>query len=183
VTAQNPSDFEYLFAISTNQIPSYNPNDVPLNDNATAIINSVAKTLAGVPDACSLGVFGYAGVEAESHSGSNGFVGYMGSYETQTGMSNNLLIDGGNNSGGGGFAIGKNSAEGLVFLPAFAGGKGGLVAGYSNEGLSVGLYGGTPLGSGTSVGKGQGTLAPAAGGGAYVTISTTGGCQRRRQGH
>jgi hypothetical protein len=169
---------EYWFTISTNQIPAYNPNavDVPLNDNANAIIKSVSKTLAGVPDACSLGVFVYAGAEAEKEeSSANGFVGYLGSYDTQAGGSNNLLLDGGNDSAGGGGALGRNSVEGLVFLPAFAGGKAGFVAGFSNEGLSFGLYGGGPLR--------KGTVAPAVGVGVYATISTMGGCQRRQQGH
>jgi len=36
-TAKNPSDLEYAWTISTNEIPRYDPNDVPLPDNARRI--------------------------------------------------------------------------------------------------------------------------------------------------
>jgi len=36
-TAKNPSDVEYAWTISTNEIPRYDPNDVPLPDNARRI--------------------------------------------------------------------------------------------------------------------------------------------------
>jgi uncharacterized protein RhaS with RHS repeats len=52
------------------------PRDVPLNANARSIITKVAKQTGSLPDICSGGAFGYAGVEGEKGS-TSGFVGPM----------------------------------------------------------------------------------------------------------
>jgi RHS repeat-associated protein len=50
---KNPSNFDYLWTISTHEIPRYDPNDLPLNDNAKRIF-----TLAYYRSAHDLGCVG-----------------------------------------------------------------------------------------------------------------------------
>jgi RHS repeat-associated protein len=54
VTGQNPSDLEYWTTISTHEIPSYDPNDLPLDDRARTII-----TLTSIRSSHDLACLGY----------------------------------------------------------------------------------------------------------------------------
>ena len=81
---------------------------------------------------CSEGVFGYAGAQQD------GFAGYLGNADTQSGFSNDFLVEMKNR----GFAVGGEGAEGIYFAPfsKFAGG----LFGVSKAGTTVGAYVGTP---------------------------------------
>ncbi|MGC1657881.1 MAG: RHS repeat-associated core domain-containing protein, partial [Candidatus Acidiferrales bacterium] len=129
---------------------------------ATAIAN-------GLPAVCGAGAFVYSGVEGNLF-GAHGFAGTIDEYDTRSGFSSGTLFE----AGGG---------EGLV------GGGGRIVSGSGNTNL---LYGGfgveTPV-AGASAGVvgfpsgggvfGEASLGPfAAGGGAYVNITTAGSCQQ-----
>jgi hypothetical protein len=129
------------------------------------LVQGVARDTAGFPDVCSGGDFVYAGVQGKVGSG-HGFAGYLGNYDSKEGWSNNGLVEGSKGNASVGAAAGSKGAEGLVFIP-FAEAGGGLV-GVSKNGLSIGGYAGTPE-----------SLPVGAGGGAYFTISSTGGCAHR----
>lgn len=131
----------------------------------TAMVKGVARDTAGFPDVCSGGAFVYAGVQGKVGSG-HGFAGYLGNYDSEEGWSNNGLIEGSKGNASAGAAAGSKGAEGLAFIP-FAEAGGGLV-GVSKNGLSLGGYAGTPE-----------TVPVGAGGGAYFTISSMGGCAHR----
>jgi RHS repeat-associated protein len=139
--------------------------DLPQNQRIQQLVQGVARDTAGFPDVCSGGAFVYAGVQGKVGSG-HGFAGYLGNYDSKEGWSNNGLVEGSKGNASAGAAAGSKGAEGLVFIP-FAEAGGGLV-GVSKNGLSVGGYAGTPE-----------SVPVGAGGGAYFTISTMGGCAHR----
>jgi RHS repeat-associated protein len=142
----------------------------PDQQQVTSVVQGIAANTAGFPNICSGGAFAYAGVQGplgkKGGHGPHGFIGYLGNYDSKEGSSNNLLVEGSKGNASGGVARGSKGTEGLVFLPFFEAG-GGLL-GFSKNGLSVGVYIGTP----------ENFLA-AAGGGGYLNISTMGGCRGR----
>jgi RHS repeat-associated protein len=165
VTGQNPSDLEYWTTISTHEIPRYDPNDLPLDDGANAIIHKVFDNIAGFPAICSGGTFGYLGVQGSlGKTGKHGFAGGLGSMDSRSGGSVSALGEVSGNSAGGAAASGKQGTEGLVFVP-FAEAAGGL-AGVSKDGLALGVYVGTPE-----------RFPVGGGGGAYVNVTTLKSCQ------
>ncbi len=60
VYGQNPSELEYLYTITVNQIPPYTENDVPLNPYAQKVVTQLGRML---PTLCGAGAFAYAGKE------------------------------------------------------------------------------------------------------------------------
>ena len=108
------------------------------------------------PTTCGGGAFGYAGAHGE-YQGAEGFLGYLGEYDTNTGWSNNLLVEAGGGSASGGAAVNTQHFEPLVFAPVA--GAAGLV--------------GSPGGVGFYVGT------PNIGAGAYLNITTNAGCRGR----
>lgn len=94
-------------------------------------------TKALIPTTCGGGVFVYAG-SAGKYKGAEGFVGYLGEYDTKTGWSNNMLLEGGGENLSGGVSANTHHFEPLVFVPVFK--YGGLVLGTGG----VGFYVGTP---------------------------------------
>jgi hypothetical protein len=109
------------------------------------------------PTACSGGVFVYAGQTGE-YKGVEGFVGYLGEYDTKSGWSNNVLLEGGGENASGGVAINKNlSFDPFLFVPVAK--YGGLVL--------------APTGGGFYVGT------PRVGGGAYVNVESMLSCEQQ----
>lgn len=174
VQAQNPSNWEYFWAISTNTLPIYVPNDVPLSPSSQRYAQAIANAL---PTVCGGGVFYYTGREVDTGA-ANGFAGEINEYDTRTGFSGGLLFEGGAGEGiqgGAGVIVSGNGPGGSM--------KGGI----GTSGLAYGGFGvGTPVASasgglvGFSSGAGiyaDGSLfTHAAGGGAYLNITTVGGC-------
>jgi hypothetical protein len=128
----------------------------PSARNALRAIANAAPTL------CGGGVFGYVGVGRDIKSGAlrgaEGFIGYLGEYDTNTGWSKYLLLEAGTHQASGGVAVNAQGYEPLTFLPVAA--FGGLV--------------GSPGGFGFYVGN------PNIGAGAYANVTTTAGCLQVR---
>ncbi|HET9305420.1 MAG TPA: RHS repeat-associated core domain-containing protein [Candidatus Sulfotelmatobacter sp.] len=133
----------------------------PMAPSARQMLRAIA---AAAPTVCGGGVFGYAGAAGEVKSGAlkgaEGFVGYLGEYDSNTGWSNNVLVEAGTHQASGGAVVNTQSFEPLVFLPVAP--YGGLV--------------GAPGGAGFYVGT------PNFGVGAYVNVTTNAACQQIR-GH
>jgi hypothetical protein len=148
-------------AVPNHSVPIYYPDDVPLSPSAQRYITAIATA---APTLCGGGAFAYAGAAGEVKSGAlqgaDGFVGYLGEYDTNTGWSNNLFVEAGTHQASGGAALNTQSFEPLVFLPVAP--YGGLV--------------GAPGGAGLYVGT------PNFGVGAYANVTTNGACQQIR-GH
>jgi hypothetical protein len=107
------------------------------------------------PTVCSGGVFVYAG-RTKEYKGVEGFVGYLGEYDTKSGWSNNALFEGGGAKASGGVAVDKNlSFNPFLFVPLAK--YGGLVLAPTGGGF----YAGTP----------------AVGVGAYLTVSSMQSCE------
>ncbi len=94
-TAKNPSDLEYLWTISTHEIPQYDPKDVPLNDYARQIFTRVGRML---PTTCGGGVYVYAGKEFDAGE-VNGFAGGITEFDSREGASKGALFEGGAGEG------------------------------------------------------------------------------------
>lgn len=96
-----------------------------------------------------------------------GFLGYLGEWDSNKGWSNNGLFEGGTSEVTAGRAVNGGGGENFVFAPVAE--FGGLVAGsLGSEGYgALGGYAGTPGFVG-------------AGGGGYVNITTPSGCQLLR---
>jgi hypothetical protein len=92
------------------------------------------------PTICGGGGFVYAGyhgkVESGRLKGVEGFVGYLGEYDTNTGWSNNLLVEAGTEQGAGGGALNTQHFEPLAFVPVAA--FSGLVGSPGGVGFCVG---------------------------------------------
>jgi hypothetical protein len=126
------------------------------------------RAIAGaLPTVCGGGVFGYVGLPVKG-GGLEGFGGVLGEYDTNTGGSVSLLLEGGPEEGvspsqnpiSGGLAVNPHQAQPLLFLPVAA--LGGLVLFDSGVGAYVG--------------------SPAAGGGAYANVTTKANCQAIKGG-
>jgi RHS repeat-associated protein len=118
---------------------------------------------AGAPTVCGGGVFFYAGVQGKiGKIGTGGFGGYLGEWDSNTGYSNNGLVEvGGDYSAVGGVGS-KNGVDSFLFIPAGPVGEfGGGVIGPQG----VGLYAGTPE-----------TFPIGVGGGAYLNITSNAAC-------
>jgi RHS repeat-associated protein len=173
-TAQNPSDLEYWWAISTNVLPIYVPDDVPLSPSAQRYAVAIAKAL---PTVCGGGVFYYTGREVDTGV-ANGFVGVINEYDTRTGSSGGLLVEAGTGEGmqgGGGVIVsgkgpGGSAKEGVGSTGLLYGGAGVKTPVASASGGLVGFTSGTGM-----YADGQ-LFTWGAGGGAYLNITTVGGC-------
>jgi RHS repeat-associated protein len=170
-TAKNPSDLEYAWTISTNQIPRYDPNDVPLNDNAKRIFTRLGNIL---PTVCGGGAYVYAGKTVDLGA-VHGFAGAITEFDSREGVSKGALFEGGAGEGvegGGGYVATINSkgqAAGsyIGFLGAgahagVASASGGLV------GFSTG--GGGVYAEGSLFGRGLGV-------GAYANVTSNAACE------
>ena len=135
----------------------------PMAPSAKRMLRAIA---AASPTVCGGGFFVYAGVQPEKDirgAKAEGFLGYLGEWDSNTGWSNNGLVELGTSKGSVGVAGSpSNGIEPLLFVPA--GPYGGGVAGPS----SVGAYLGTPGFAGV-------------GGGVYVNIMPNGTCSAIRQ--
>jgi RHS repeat-associated protein len=114
------------------------------------------------PTVCGGGAFAYAGAAGEvksgALSGSEGFVGGLAEYDSNTGGSANVLVEAGGENLSGGVAVNKQGAQPLLFVPVAA--AGGLVLFDSG----VGVYAGTPN----------------VGAGGYLNVTTNANCQQLR---
>ena len=114
------------------------------------------------PTTCGGGVFVYAGAAGEVKKGAleggEGFVGYLGEYDSNSGWGNNVLLEVGSSKASAGAATNRQHFEPLLFLPVA--GSGGLV--------------GAPQGAGFYAGT------PNFGGGAYVNVTSNAACQQIR---
>jgi hypothetical protein len=113
-------------------------------------------------------VFGFLGLQGKNR-GATGFLGGIGEYDSNSGLSGGGLVEAGKTGRmGGGVIAGPGGAQGIIYAPVFEAGAAetGLV-GFSS---GIGVYG--------EVGRGP----VAAGGGAYVNITTNAGCAKLR-GH
>jgi hypothetical protein len=113
----------------------------------------------------------YAGLQSSKEFGNvegEVFVGYLGEWDSNTGWSDNWLVEGGGANKGshrgleGGAAGNGSGAEGMIFVPA--GRYGGGVIGKS----SVGAYVGTPANG------------PGVGAGGYINIMPNATCSAIR---
>jgi RHS repeat-associated protein len=170
-TAKNPSDIEYAWTISTNQIPRYDPNDVPLNDNAKRLFTRLGNIL---PTVCGGGAYVYAGKTVDLGA-VHGFAGALTEFDSREGVSKGALFEGGAGEGvegGGGYVATINSKGqaagsyiGFLFAGAHAGvasASGGLV------GFSTG--GGGVYAEGSLFGRGLGV-------GAYANVTSHTACE------
>lgn len=144
--------------------------DVPLSPRAQQTISAIANA---APTTCGGGVFGYVGVAGgKTVKGLEleGFGGYLGEYDSNTGWSNTLLVEGGVHGGhgapgyagsSGGVALNKHHFEPLLFAPVA--GAAGLV--------------GSPSGAGFYVGTSFVGAAP------YVNIMSNAACNQVTRGH
>jgi len=72
------------------------------------------------PTVCGGGVFFYAGFQGEKDikgMKGEGFLGYLGEWDSNSGWSNNGLFEGGTPKLSGGVAVNKSGAQGLLFVP------------------------------------------------------------------
>jgi RHS repeat-associated protein len=129
-------------------------------DYLRAVAQGANRAAKVIPVVCDGGVFGYAGAQGHTASAAEGFVGYLGEYDTSTGWSNNGLVEGGGKHLSGGIAGNLKGGEPLLFVPITE--AGGAVLSKS----SIGGY----IGTGGNWGFGVG---------AYVTITSVAGCQQR----
>ncbi|MBV9768850.1 MAG: RHS repeat protein [Bryobacterales bacterium] len=157
-TAKAPSDFIYWLTISTHQIPQYDPNDAPLNDNAHKIFTQVGRML---PTVCGGGAFVYSGREA-GLGVAKGFAGMIVEADSRSGVSKGLLFEAGAGEavvGGAGYIVtskssGQTEGSGLAYVgggadAGVAAASAGLVGFSSGAGVYVeGSFGGRALGVG-----------------------------------
>lgn len=122
--------------------------------SAQQMLHAIAK---GAPTVCGGGAFVYAGAAGE-YKGAEGFAGYLGEYDTNTGWSNNLLLEAGTEQASGGGAVNTHSFEPLVFMPVAP--FGGLVGAPGGAGVYAGL--------------------PYVGGGACLNATTNAGCRKHK---
>jgi RHS repeat-associated protein len=141
----------------------------PMAPSAKRMLRAIA---AASPTVCGGGFFIYAGYQGAKEFGrveGEGFVGYLGEWDSNSGWSNNGLVEGGfvNPATGRGVAVGgsgntTSGPEWLLFVPASPGGGG--VMGPS----SIGAYVGTPKNG------------PGVGVGGYVNIMPSATCSAVR---
>jgi RHS repeat-associated protein len=159
VNAQNPSDLEYLWTISTNQIPIYASNDVLLNPNAQKILSQVGRAL---PTVCAGGGFGYAGVEAKLGNLVHMEALALLQYDSKTGGSHGGLVGAGAGSFTVGFESMRNWSDWSV-TNSVVGLGGSHIGEVDLGGIAEPTTGGITLGGYAGVGS--------YGGGGYVTLS------------
>jgi RHS repeat-associated protein len=176
VNAQQGSLWDYLWATTFNQIPIYVPDDVPLSPTGQAFARELSKRINNYPTVCGGGWYTYAGKEL--HAGPvSAFAGAITEHDSRTGNSKGALFEGGYGEGivgGVGYvgttSGGKAESTGLAYVGL--GGKSNVLSG------SAGVVG---FGSVTTIG-GAGVYAEGfrgsrgGGFGAYVNISSIGGC-------
>ena len=168
-TAKNPSDLEYAWTISTKQIPRYDPNDVPLNDNARQIFTRVGRML---PTTCGGGVYIYAGKEFDGGE-VNGFAGGITEFDSREGVSKGALFEGGAGEGvvGGGGYVATTNSKGQVSTSGL-----GYLGGGAHAGVAGGSAGGVVFANGAGVYAEGSLFGRAAGIGVYANITTNGAC-------
>ena len=138
----------------------------------TAMVKGVARDTAGFPDVCSGGVFTVKGKEV-SVGGARGEAGAIMEVDSKDGTSVGAIGEGSGGDGGtagGGAIVGTGGVEGFGFVGAEAdigiGEVGAGVVGFSSGGVGVYAQSGA---------AGQFNEA-----GAYVNISTMGGCAQHK---
>jgi hypothetical protein len=137
VNAQQGSIWQYIWATT----PYYDSHDVALSPTAQKYVSAIANA---APTTCGGGGFGYVGVAGQK-KGFEGFAGYLGEFDSNTGWSNNLLFEAGVHGGrdapayagsSGGVALNSQHFEPLLFAPVA--GIGGLVGSPSGAGFYLG---------------------------------------------
>jgi hypothetical protein len=176
VNAQNPSTLEYLWTISTNQMPAYVQDDVPVNTYAQSVFKKLGRLIDDYPTVCGGGTYSYLGREFAAGP-VNGFVGAISESDSKSGNTKGALFEGGGGEGvvgGLGYVAsttgGQASGTGLAYV-----GVGGSIGAVSG---SVGIVGfGSSKGIGGVGVYGEGFLNGRGGGiGAYANITKVGGC-------
>jgi RHS repeat-associated protein len=170
VTGEKGSLWAFLIAPA---VPRYVENDIPLNEKAQVVVHELSKKIDTYPTVCGGGVYFYYGKELVAGP-VHGFAGTIAEFDSRAGGSKGALFEIGGGQGyvgGAGYiattnAQGQPSSSGLVY-----GGIGGHTriasasAGIVGFNSGVGLYG-------EMFGKQRG-----GGVGAYVNISSIGGCK------
>jgi hypothetical protein len=162
VNAQNPSDLEYWWTISTNEIPIYVPNDQPLSNNVRQILSQVYQNTWPISKPlCSGGAFVYAGVKEGKKGVLHGeALAVPLQVDSKSGLSSGVLVEGGvgpiSVGGEGSYNWSNHSfhGDGLAFANKDLGGgtlgpvsvgllgdTGGNVGIYAGFGVGVGVYG------------------------------------------
>jgi RHS repeat-associated protein len=174
VMGEQTSLWDYLWTISTNTIPRYVENDVPLSNNAQQIVTRVGNVL---PTVCGGGAYLYAGKELDV-GGVNGFAGGITEFDSRAGVGKGALFESGGGEGvvgGGGYVAtsdskGHASGSGLAYLGS---GVHAVAAG-----ASIGVVG---FSSGVGVYAEVSLFGRAAGVGIYANIRTNSACESSQQ--
>ncbi len=174
VTGKNPSDLEYAWTISTNVIPRYDPNDLPLNDNVRRIFINVGSIL---PTVCGGGAYVYAGKEIDLGA-ANGFAGGITEVDTRSGVSKGALFEGGVGEGvvGGGGYIATTDSNGNASTSKLAYLGGGVHTGAASA--SAGVVG---FSSGAGVYAEAALFGRLIGGGIYANVTSNAACESGHQ--
>jgi hypothetical protein len=170
---KNPSDLEYLWTISTHQIPRYDPNDLPLNDNARRIFLQVGNIVGKLPTVCGGGAYVYAGRTIDLGA-VHGFAGAINEYDSEEGVATGTLVEAGAGEaleGGFGRLTTTNSAGTSASSALVYAGAGAHAGGASGSVGTVAFYHGAGVyAEGSFFGKGGGV-------GAYLNITTNSACE------
>ncbi len=161
---------EYAWTISTNVIPRYDPNDLPLNDNARRIFINVGSIL---PTVCGGGAYVYAGKEIDLGA-ANGFAGGITEVDTRSGVSKGALFEGGVGEGvvGGGGYIATTDSNGNASTSKLAYLGGGVHTGAASA--SAGVVG---FSSGAGVYAEAALFGRLIGGGIYANVTSNAACE------